>query len=189
MLELKKENSFDSCVRLAFNSFINNFDHKIKQLIHNFPENSTNENGTPFWAGSKRFPHNEDFNPTNDLHISFIYSYARILADALSININNNIDIKYIRDLASTFKIPAFIPKKVFIKTKDTDTDDTNEELIEEDLKRLMKELSIIEKKEYNLTEFKPVEFEKDNDKNFHIEFMYSASNLRANNYKIDGVR
>jgi len=32
----------------------------------------------------------------------------------------------------------------------------------------------------------KPEEFEKDDDSNFHIDFMYSMSNCRAENYKLD---
>ena len=30
-----------------------------------------------------------------------------------------------------------------------------------------------------------PVDFEKDDDTNFHIDFIAAASNLRARNYKI----
>jgi len=30
-----------------------------------------------------------------------------------------------------------------------------------------------------------PAEFEKDDDTNFHVEFMHAAANLRARNYKI----
>jgi len=30
-----------------------------------------------------------------------------------------------------------------------------------------------------------PAEFEKDDDKNFHIDFIHTASNLRARNYSI----
>ena len=41
--------------------------------------------------------------------------------------------------------------------------------------------------KETSLTssQFTPVEFEKDDDTNFHIEFINAAANLRARNYKI----
>lgn len=31
----------------------------------------------------------------------------------------------------------------------------------------------------------KPLEFEKDDDNNFHMDFIVAASNLRATNYKI----
>lgn len=33
--------------------------------------------------------------------------------------------------------------------------------------------------------EFTPAEFEKDDDSNYHIDFIHSAANLRARNYKI----
>lgn len=35
------------------------------------------------------------------------------------------------------------------------------------------------------LLEFFPEEFEKDDDKNHHIDFIHAASNLRAMNYSI----
>ena len=31
-----------------------------------------------------------------------------------------------------------------------------------------------------------PEEFEKDNDSNFHIDFIYSSANIRASCYKLD---
>jgi hypothetical protein len=34
-----------------------------------------------------------------------------------------------------------------------------------------------------------PIEFEKDDDTNFHMDFITAASNLRARNYKIEEVR
>jgi len=33
-----------------------------------------------------------------------------------------------------------------------------------------------------------PIEFEKDDDSNFHIDFIHAASNLRARNYKIPEI-
>jgi hypothetical protein len=32
----------------------------------------------------------------------------------------------------------------------------------------------------------KPEDFEKDNDANFHIDFIYSSGNIRASCYKLD---
>ncbi len=39
---------------------------------------------------------------------------------------------------------------------------------------------------ENNQEFFKISEFEKDNDSNGHIEFLYTASNLRAKNFRIE---
>jgi ubiquitin-activating enzyme E1 len=33
--------------------------------------------------------------------------------------------------------------------------------------------------------DFNPADFEKDDDKNFHIDFINAAANLRATNYEI----
>ena len=77
----------------------------------------------------------------------------------------------------------------MFIKTKETDKDEQGlDSLVEQNLINLMKEMSLIDTNTYNLKEFKPTEFEKDDDSNFHIEFMNSASNLRALVYRIEGV-
>ena len=32
-------------------------------------------------------------------------------------------------------------------------------------------------------------EFEKDNDDNFHIDFIHSIANVRASNYKLDEMK
>jgi ubiquitin-activating enzyme E1 len=45
--------------------------------------------------------------------------------------------------------------------------------------------------KELNLNEsisLQPLIFEKDNDSNFHIDFIYAAANLRADNYNIPKI-
>ena len=36
-----------------------------------------------------------------------------------------------------------------------------------------------------NPKEINTIEFEKDDDNNFHIDFLHAAANLRARNYKI----
>ena len=61
--------------------------------------------------------------------------------------------------------------------------DQTNSELNVEDLKKTLKDL-ITENKEI-LSGLIIEEFEKDDDKNFHIDFITAAANLRASNYKL----
>ena len=39
--------------------------------------------------------------------------------------------------------------------------------------------------RDLNANQFKPADFEKDDDSNFHIDFITACSNLRARNYKI----
>ena len=58
----------------------------------------------------------------------------------------------------------------------------------EDQIVKLMEELSLFDKKEINPADFKPTEFEKDDDTNFYIDFIHAASNLRAVNYRIAEV-
>jgi len=53
----------------------------------------------------------------------------------------------------------------------------------EEKLTKLMKDLSIADKS--GSGNFKPHDFEKDDDANHHIDFIHATSNLRARNSKI----
>jgi len=34
-------------------------------------------------------------------------------------------------------------------------------------------------------SDLNPIEFEKDDETNFHIDFMHAAANIRARNYRI----
>lgn len=49
-------------------------------------------------------------------------------------------------------------------------------------VKNLCEELHALGKPTFTVT---PLEFEKDDDSNFHMDFIVAASNLRAANYKI----
>lgn len=50
----------------------------------------------------------------------------------------------------------------------------------------LYSQIKIDPKKQFDEYYIRPEEFEKDNDANFHIDFMYSMGNLRSTNYKLD---
>ena len=45
--------------------------------------------------------------------------------------------------------------------------------------------ISVLTKEKLSPQDFVPAEFEKDDDTNFHIDFIHAAANLRARNYKI----
>lgn len=49
-------------------------------------------------------------------------------------------------------------------------------------VKEILTELGKLSKMNYRIT---PLEFEKDDDTNLHMDFIVAASNLRATNYKI----
>lgn len=58
----------------------------------------------------------------------------------------------------------------------------SGEELDQDRITRLQKELASLGRLDFTIT---PLEFEKDDDANLHMDFIVAASNLRAANYKI----
>jgi ubiquitin-activating enzyme E1 len=188
LIELSLHKSFDKCIEFAVRKFTENFDYRIQQLLHNFPADYTNKDGSKFWSGSKRVPHPIRYDSKDELSIWFISSYAILLATSLSIE--NTKDIDYIKAYAAKVNIPDFVPKRIKIKVNDNDNDnDDNTGNIgadeENQLSNLMTELSIYDKSKYDPAIFKPHEFEKDDDTNYHIDFIHACSNLRAENYRI----
>ena len=78
--------SFDLCVRVLLDDFLANFRNAINDLTHNFPRDARNvEKDTgvdlgPFWHGHKRFPQSATFDPSNPLHVDYVYHGSNILA-------------------------------------------------------------------------------------------------------------
>ena len=199
--------NFDDCLEIAFNEYINKYNNDIVQILTDYPIDSLNEDGSKFWNVNKRIPIPLPFDSENELIILYIKKYAEILSKSLSIPINDNNE--YIIQKCKTFKIEEFNPIKKSTEFKNRYKRKTEEESIEEkNLKkkkkfeeikeRLQKQKENLEKIKEKANEiilpnfseisnyFKIEEFEKDDDTNGHVEFLYAASNLRAKNFRIE---
>ena len=197
--------NYDDCLEIAFNEYIKRFNNDIIQILSDNPPDSVNEDGSKFWSSNKRLPIPLPFDSRNDLIILYIKKYADILSKALSIQMNN--DIEYIKKKCNSFIIKEFIPTKKPDKNKNRyqntkDDDETIEEKKIKKRKRREEIEKILKIQNDNLNTVKDIankfdfpydiannikirEFEKDDDTNEHIEFLYAASNLRANNFRI----
>ena len=91
-------------------------------------------------------------------------------------------DRAYVQKILSTIKLPEFIPKQG-IKIQVTENENMGQTSDQTDLDNLIKNLPPAS--EFAGSKFQPSEFEKDDDNNFHIDFITAASNLRASNYNI----
>ena len=189
-------NDFDKVIEYAVKKYTDNFDWRIQQLLYNFPPDYKNEDGKPFWSGSKRLPHNIPYDPNDDLCLLFVKRYAYIISHALGLNVTKEqLSDEYIKKISSQVKIPKFEPKTVKIDiSENNDNNSGKEELIGNDLEKdekkceeIFEELSKIKRDNIDGSKIKPEEFEKDHDENGHIDFIHSASNLRARNYDILG--
>lgn len=196
--------TFEKCVEKAFDFFHLYFRDRILQLIHNFPEDHVTNAGDKFWTGAKRFPQAANFDPQNEWHMSFLIATTNILAVAYGLHPPPEEKLVpdeskwrnpvYVEELIKQLDVPMWSPSQEKIaqddeelkklqqdKSNDSDLMEEREEFIQllNDLTELSKTLSDQE------IRCEPADFEKDQDLNFHIDFIYSASNLRAWNYRI----
>ncbi|KAI0394351.1 putative ubiquitin-protein ligase [Xylariaceae sp. FL0594] len=180
--------SFEDCIIWARMLFEKQYNNAIQQLLYNFPKDSVSSSGTPFWSGPKRAPDALKFDPKNPTHFGFIVAAANL--HAFNYNINTmGIDKDVYLKVLDNMIVPDFTPDPgVKIQANDSDPDpNANEGSAFDDNNELQKIIDTLPPPN-QLAGFKltPVEFEKDDDTNHHIDFITAASNLRAANYKIE---
>src|SRR5690606_3411123 len=127
----------------------------------------------------KKCPISLTFDPNDELHIAFIESFANLWADVFGLQHKSR---KTLMEIVKKLKPSIFIP-----------SDETKISVTDEEEKERLKELSnhneineLIESLPKSpINNIKPLIFEKDDDTNFHIDFITATSNLRATNYNI----
>ena len=157
--------------------------------------------GVPFWSPPKRMPKPLVFDPNVPLHLQFIEAGARVRAfmfglPAPEIAKTDEEQAKLHADLVRLLgeiepTVPHFEPaSNVRIETSDAEfasAEGTNED-IGTRVKEILNKMPTPAELKSRLPGLQVVEFEKDDDSNFHIEFIAAASNLRAANYGIESA-
>ncbi|KAF2010116.1 ubiquitin-activating enzyme E1 [Aaosphaeria arxii CBS 175.79] len=188
-LVTEKPLTFDDCIIWARQQFEKNYNHSIEQLLYNFPKDSTTGSGQPFWSGPKRAPDALKFDANNPTHFSYVEAGANLHAFNYGINPKGVTKEHYISVLNDMI-VPDFKPDPtVKIQANDSDPDPNAQPAGGDDGDDLSKIIeSLPPPKSLAGFRLEPVEFEKDDDTNFHIDFITAASNLRAENYKIENA-
>ena len=177
-----KPKSFKDCVSWARNLWQDDYYNTISQLLFNFPPDHTTTTGLPFWSGTKRCPHVNKFDIDEQITFNYIYAAANLRAQMYGFQQVR--DKEEVKKLAFDVKVAEFKPKSgVVIQLNDAEASSANisGDGSDEDLENLVNK---IPKTNSNDRVFEIV-FEKDDDTNFHIDFIVAASNLRAQNYEI----
>ncbi|CCG25738.1 Uba1 ubiquitin-activating enzyme [Candida orthopsilosis Co 90-125] len=177
--------SFEDCIKWARLEFETKFNHEIKQLLYNFPHDAKTSTGEPFWSGPKRAPTPLKFDVNNKDHLDFIIGGANLLAFIYGLKEQNNIDTKVLEKI----EIPEFKPKSgVKIAATDAEAEEQANNLSssadDDEVRKIA--ASLPEPSTLAGYRLNPIEFEKDDDTNHHIEFITAASNCRALNYGIE---
>lgn len=192
--------TFDKCMKLAVDLLTSLFRDRILQLVHNFPEDHLTNSGEKFWSGAKRFPKAlEAFDPQDPLHLYFVRSTANILAVCYGLQAPPEVELlpanapwrdpSVYEEFAHSYELPEWKPSAEKVAASSEEMKELEEAKLkganDSDRTELIKLLSELESLELDGLSFEPADFEKDQDMNFHIDFIYAASNLRAQNYRI----
>ena len=183
----ERPSTFDDCIKWARLHFEENYRNQIVQLLHNFPPDQKTSSGAPFWSGPKKCPHPIEFDPNNQLHLDYVIAAANLRAFNYSLPGIPVRDGEVIREKVSQIVVPKFVPRSgVRIATTDAEANAESStgpgDAGQADA--LVKELPPPSQLK-STVRLMPIDFEKDVDDNYHMDFIVAASNLRAENYDI----
>eukprot|EP00045_Choanoeca_perplexa_P015807 m.204527 g.204527 ORF g.204527 m.204527 type:complete len:990 (+) comp17087_c0_seq30:117-3086(+) len=181
----KRPTTFEDCVMRARLSFEKYFNHKARRLLHMFPPDHRDDQGELFWRPPKRLPSPLSFNLDDTLHLSYIQSFSRLWANVFSIPVDEAaLDPVTLCSTLTKVSVPAFRFKQKVVVTDESVAPDAakQQELgsSKNDVELLTPLLGSTE-----ILRVVPLEFEKDDDANGHIDFITATSNLRAAMYSI----
>eukprot|EP00501_MAST-03F_sp_TOSAG23-6_P001867 GSMAST32.ASY1.ANO1.1945.1 assembled CDS len=133
-----------------------------------FFNNQVDSHGNPFWSGTKRAPNPVVFDIDDPEHMRFIMAAANLRA--FNYNLKGNKDISFFRDRLENVIVPDFTP-------------------IDGKIDSVASSKSTLPPpSKFAGYKMEPIEFEKDDEKNWHMDFITSCGNLRARNYRIKEV-
>jgi len=183
--------SFDDCIVWARTQFQQYYNHDPKQLIHNYPLDKKDKNGTPFWTGTRRPPVSLDFDAKNDEHVNFVvaatflraYTCGVLDSELKPTDIEDK--VKHIVNVASKVTFPPFVPSNT---VKIATNEEEEKEMQKENSGSTKEELLKILPSRESTKPLIACDFEKDDDRNFHIDFISATANLKAAAYGIKQV-
>ncbi|GLC36229.1 E1 ubiquitin-activating protein [Pleodorina starrii] len=190
-----RSTTFEECIKWARMRFQDYFHNRIAQLTYTFPEDATTSTGAPFWSAPKRFPRPLNFDAADRSHAAFVQAGAVLRAEVYGIPRPAwASDASKVAAAAAAVDVPAFVPRAgVQIETdpkadrsKPSQTDRTHDD--EAIIESLLAKLEAAAQQLGSAFKLGPIQFEKDDDTNFHMDLIAGLANMRARNYSIPEV-
>ncbi|KAJ8440204.1 hypothetical protein Cgig2_023969 [Carnegiea gigantea] len=190
-LEGERCKTYEDCVAWARLKFEDYFANRVKQLTYTFPEDAATSTGAPFWSAPKRFPHPLQFSSSDPSHLHFIVAASILRAETFGIPIPDWATTpKKLAEVVDKVIVPEFQPKndaKIVTDDKATSLSSSSVDdaaVIDE----LISKLECCRKTLPPDFRMKPIQFEKDDDTNYHMDLIAALANMRARNYSIPEV-
>ncbi|KAF6164867.1 hypothetical protein GIB67_017070 [Kingdonia uniflora] len=183
--------TFQDCIAWARIKFEDYFVNRVKQLIFTFPEDSATSTGTPFWSAPKRFPRPLQFSSDDPSHVYFIMAASILRAEMFGILTPDWAkNPSKLADAIDRVIVPDFEPKKGVNIVTDVNATTLSSSSIDDAavIENLITRLKDCCKKLSSGFKMNPIQFEKDDDTNYHMDLIAGLANMRARNYSIPEV-
>jgi ubiquitin-activating enzyme E1 len=187
--------SFHDCIAWARLKFQDYFHNRIAQLVFTFPEDATTSTGAPFWSAPKRFPKALDFNPTDATMSTLVQAAAILKAQVHGIAVPDYASVvSKLAEAAVKVHVDPFTPKKgVHIETDPKAGEKKGASKLptaddEGAIESLIEKLTQVKGSLAPGYRLSPVQFEKDDDTNHHMDMIAGLANMRARNYSVQEV-
>ncbi len=194
---LDRQKNLDEVVVWARNLFEEYYVRRPAQLIHTYPIDCKDSAGQPFWQGTRRPPHVVHYDPKNSAHVDFVVASTFLRAYVLKLIPSEfkPADLaqqgEHIAAVAAAVQLAPWRPKDNVKIAVDPEKEKEHEAagVSAEDDAHMQRILaSLPPQSSLAGLSLNVLDFEKDDDRNFHIDFIYSAANLRAVAYEIPTV-
>lgn len=179
------------CISWARLKFEDYFASRVKQLTFTFPEDAVTSNGTPFWSAPKRFPRPLKFSSDDPSHLYFVMAGSILRAETFGIPIPDWVKSpSKLADAINKVVVPEFQPKKDVKIVTDEKATTLSAASVDDAavINDLVMKLETCHKKLRPGFKMNPIQFEKDDDTNYHMELIAGLANMRARNYSIPEV-
>ncbi|CAD5184637.1 unnamed protein product [Musa acuminata subsp. malaccensis] len=190
-LDTDRCETFQDCVCWARFKFEDYFSNRVKQLTFTFPEDAATSTGAPFWSAPKRFPRPLQFSSSDPSHVHFVMSASILRAETFGIVVPEWAkNPKTLGDAVDKVLVPDFQPKTGVQIVTDEKATSLSAASIDDAavINDLIAKLEECAKKLPPGFRMDPIQFEKDDDANYHMDLIAGLANMRARNYGIQEV-
>ncbi|XP_075546147.1 ubiquitin-like modifier-activating enzyme 1 [Dermacentor variabilis] len=177
---------FEDCVAFARLRFQEQYSDQIRQLLRVYPENHVTASGAPFWSRHRHCPRPIEFDSRETLHMDYIVAAANLRATMFGIP--HCTDREEIADMLEEVDVPARDTQQEDVQVAANEANPPQPDVPQTDDEELLAKLleQLPDPDDLDYVSLKTLEFETDDDTNFHVDFIVAASNLRAANYGIE---
>ncbi|CAD8164661.1 unnamed protein product [Paramecium pentaurelia] len=194
--------NFNDCIQYALNKFYKYFVYGIMDLLKAYPLDHV-VNGKLFWSSPKRPPQIFEFKG-EEMQMKFIQSVSQLYATALGIEIPQQIDYEqtlknikpkeYKENKEKLQQIQDQVQKDAQAKVQEEGNQDNQQQSQQELINQIIEYFQDYYEKTDSTPKLlksldflpQPIQFEKDEDDNHHVEFIQAALNCRAQNYGLE---